>query len=72
MTRSFPVGALITQKKIGVQYMQHLGQWLHECIQLRSSTFQVSLVDFLFLLYGCVYLLGLYFLGTEIKAIFLL
>ena len=42
VTRSFPVGSLIKEKKIGVQYLQHLEQWLHECIQLRSSTFQVG------------------------------
>ena len=41
VTRSFPVGSLIKEKKVGVQYMQHLEQWLHECIQIRSSTFQV-------------------------------
>ncbi|XP_020625172.1 myotubularin-related protein 13-like isoform X2 [Orbicella faveolata] len=41
VTRSFPVGSLIKEKKIGVQYLQHLEQWLHECIQLRSSTFQM-------------------------------
>ena len=35
------MGSLIKEKKIGVQYLQHLEQWLHECIQLRSSTFQV-------------------------------
>ena len=43
VTRSFPVGSLIKEKKIGVQYLQHLEQWLHECIQVRSSTFQVRL-----------------------------
>ena len=45
MTRSFPVGSLIKEKKIGVQYLQHLEQWLHECIQLRSSTFQVIKIN---------------------------
>ena len=47
VTRSFPVGSLVKEKKIGVQYLQHLEQWLHECIQLRSSTFQVvhNLID---------------------------
>lgn len=42
VTRSFPVGSLVREKRIGVQYLQHLEQWLHECIQLRSSTFQVN------------------------------
>ena len=46
VTRSFPVGSLIKEKKIGVQYLQHLEQWLHECIQLRSSTFQVGIEYF--------------------------
>ncbi|XP_074605890.1 myotubularin-related protein 13-like [Acropora palmata] len=46
VTRSFPVGSLIKEKKIGVQYLQHLEQWLHECIQLRSSTFQVMKLVF--------------------------
>lgn len=43
VTRSFPVGSLVKEKRIGVQYLQHLEQWLHECIQLRSSTFQVTI-----------------------------
>ncbi|XP_031559820.1 myotubularin-related protein 13-like [Actinia tenebrosa] len=41
VTRSFPVGSTIREKKIGVTFMEHLGQWLHDCIQLRSSTFQL-------------------------------
>ena len=39
VTRSFPVGSLVKEKKIGVQYLQHLEQWLLEYVQLRSSTF---------------------------------
>ncbi|XP_068760421.1 myotubularin-related protein 13-like [Montipora capricornis] len=46
VTRSFPVGSLVKEKKIGVQYLQHLELWLHECVQLRSSTFQIMKLVF--------------------------
>ncbi|XP_048585296.1 myotubularin-related protein 13 isoform X2 [Nematostella vectensis] len=46
VTRSFPVGSVVREKKINVHYMQHLEQWLHECVQLRSSTFQLMKLVF--------------------------
>lgn len=41
VVRSFPVSTLTKEKKIAVQYLQHLEQVLPEGLQLRSNTFQV-------------------------------
>ncbi len=39
--RSMPVSTLTREKKISVQYLAHIDQWLQEGLQLRSNTFQV-------------------------------
>lgn len=43
VVRAFPVTSLTKEKRISVQYLAHLDQWLQEGLQLRSCTFQVSL-----------------------------
>lgn len=42
VVRAFPVTSLTKEKRISVQYLAHLDQWLQEGLQLRSCTFQVS------------------------------
>ena len=42
VTRSFPLGSLVREKKLTAQYLPHLNSWLPECVQLRSVTFQVN------------------------------
>ena len=42
--RAFPVSTLVREKKISVQYVAHIDQWLQEGLQIRSVTFQVSTV----------------------------
>ena len=44
--RAFPVTALTKEKRISVQYLGHLDQWLQEGFQLRSNTFQLIKVAF--------------------------
>jgi myotubularin-related protein 5/13 len=39
--RCFPVSTLTKEKKLSVQHMPHLDQYLQEGLQLRSNTFQV-------------------------------
>ena len=46
VVRAFPVTALTKEKKISVQYLGHLDQWLQEGLQLRSNTFQMLKVAF--------------------------
>ncbi|XP_049836392.1 myotubularin-related protein 13 isoform X2 [Schistocerca gregaria] len=46
VTRSFPVTSLTKEKRITVQYLAHLDQWLQEGLQLRSCTFQLVKVAF--------------------------
>ncbi|XP_064480386.1 myotubularin-related protein 13-like isoform X2 [Ornithodoros turicata] len=46
VVRSFPVATLTKEKKIMVQYLQHLEQVLPEGLQLRSNTFQLMKVAF--------------------------
>ncbi|KAL3178044.1 hypothetical protein MRX96_038584 [Rhipicephalus microplus] len=46
VVRSFPVSTLTKEKKIAVQYLQHLEQVLPEGLQLRSNTFQLMKVAF--------------------------
>ncbi|XP_046862478.1 myotubularin-related protein 5-like isoform X3 [Xenia sp. Carnegie-2017] len=41
VTRSFPIGSLVRDKKLPAQYLRHLRSWLQECVQLRSATFQM-------------------------------
>ena len=40
--RCFPVSTLTKEKKISVQYLAHLDQYLQEGLQLRSNVFQVT------------------------------
>ena len=40
--RSLPISSLTKEKRISVQYLPHLDQWLQEGLQLRSNTFQVT------------------------------
>lgn len=42
VVRSFPVASLTKEKRVAVQYLAHLDQWLQEGLQLRSCTFQVK------------------------------
>lgn len=44
--RSFPVTSLTKEKRVAVQYLAHLDQWLQEGLQLRSCTFQLIKVAF--------------------------
>lgn len=46
VVRCFPVSTLTKEKKIAVQYLQHLEQVLPEGLQLRSNTFQLMKVAF--------------------------
>lgn len=46
MVRAFPVTSLTKEKKIAVQYLAHLDQWLQEGLQLRSCTFQLMKLAF--------------------------
>lgn len=46
MVRSFPVTSLTKEKKVAVQYLAHLDQWLQEGLQLRSCTFQLMKLAF--------------------------
>ncbi|CAB3984119.1 Myotubularin-related 13 [Paramuricea clavata] len=41
VTRSFPLGSLVREKKLAAQYLPHLNSWMQECVQLRSVTFQM-------------------------------
>ncbi|XP_052823707.1 myotubularin-related protein 13 isoform X6 [Octopus bimaculoides] len=46
VVRCFPVSTLTREKRISVQYLQHLDQWLHEGLQLRSNIFQLMKIVF--------------------------
>lgn len=46
VVRSFPVTSLTKEKRVAVQYLAHLDQWLQEGLQLRSCTFQLIKVAF--------------------------
>lgn len=46
VVRSFPIMSLTKEKRIAVQYLAHLDQWLQEGYQLRSCTFQLIRVAF--------------------------
>ncbi|XP_048526749.1 myotubularin-related protein 13 isoform X3 [Dendroctonus ponderosae] len=46
IVRSFPVTSLTKEKKVAVQYLAHLDQWLQEGLQLRSCTFQLMKLAF--------------------------
>ena len=52
VTRSFPLGSLVREKKLAAQYLPHLSSWMPECVQLRSVTFQVN--EFSALFYSCI------------------
>ncbi|XP_041365406.1 myotubularin-related protein 13-like [Gigantopelta aegis] len=44
--RSFPVSTLTREKKISVQYIPHIDQWVQEGLQLRSNVFQLMKIAF--------------------------
>jgi len=44
--RAIPVTSLTKDKRISVQYLSHLDQWLQEGLQLRSNAFQLIKVAF--------------------------
>ncbi|XP_044747784.1 myotubularin-related protein 13 isoform X1 [Coccinella septempunctata] len=46
VVRSFPVTSLTKEKKIAIQYLAHLDQWLQEGLQIRSCTFQLMKLAF--------------------------
>lgn len=46
VVRAFPVTSLTKEKKVAVQYLAHLDQWLQEGLQLRSCTFQLLKLAF--------------------------
>ncbi|KAJ8983459.1 hypothetical protein NQ317_013334 [Molorchus minor] len=46
VVRAFPVTSLTKEKKVAVQYLAHLDQWLQEGLQLRSCTFQLMKLAF--------------------------
>lgn len=46
VVRSFPVMSLTKEKRVTVQYLAHLDQWLQEGLQLRSCTFQLLKLAF--------------------------
>ncbi|XP_017780101.1 PREDICTED: myotubularin-related protein 13 isoform X2 [Nicrophorus vespilloides] len=46
VVRAFPVTSLTKEKRVAVQYLAHLDQWLQEGLQLRSCTFQLMKLAF--------------------------
>ncbi|XP_064634624.1 myotubularin-related protein 13-like isoform X5 [Lineus longissimus] len=44
--RSIPISTITKEKKISIQYMSHIDQWLQEGLQLRSNTFQLLKIAF--------------------------
>lgn len=46
VVRSFPVMSLTKEKRVTVQYLAHLDQWLQEGLQIRSCTFQLLKLAF--------------------------
>lgn len=46
VVRAFPVTSLTKEKKVAVQYLAPLDQWLQEGLQLRSCTFQLLKLAF--------------------------
>ncbi|XP_043190119.1 myotubularin-related protein 13-like isoform X3 [Amphibalanus amphitrite] len=46
IVRSLPISSLTKEKRISVQYLPHLDQWLQEGLQLRSNTFQLIKLAF--------------------------
>lgn len=44
IVRSFPIAALTKEKRVNVQYLTQVDQFLQEGLQLRSNTFEVSVV----------------------------
>lgn len=46
IVRAFPITALTKEKRVPVNYLGHLDQWLQEGLQLRSNTFQMLRVAF--------------------------
>lgn len=46
VVRAIPVTSLTKEKKVAVQYLAHLDQWLQEGLQLRSCTFQLIKLAF--------------------------
>ncbi|KAI8512806.1 ARS-binding factor 1 [Branchiostoma belcheri] len=46
VVRSFPVASLTREKKINVQYLSHINEWLSEGLQLRACTFQLVKLAF--------------------------
>ncbi|XP_065158308.1 myotubularin-related protein 13 isoform X2 [Atheta coriaria] len=46
IVRTFPVTSLTKEKRVAVQYLAHLDQWLQEGLQLRSCTFQLMKLAF--------------------------
>lgn len=46
VVRAFPVTSLTKEKKVAVQYLAHLDQWLQEGLQVRSCTFQLLKLAF--------------------------
>lgn len=41
IVRSFPVATLTKEKRVNVQYLTQVDQFLQEGLQLRSNTFEV-------------------------------
>ncbi|KAK4886969.1 hypothetical protein RN001_003240 [Aquatica leii] len=46
VVRSFPAMSLTKEKRVTVQYLAHLDQWLQEGLQIRSCTFQLLKLAF--------------------------
>ncbi|XP_046393982.1 myotubularin-related protein 13 isoform X2 [Ischnura elegans] len=46
VVRAFPVSSLTKEKRIPIQYLSHLDQYLQEGLQLRSCTFQLVKLAF--------------------------
>lgn len=44
IVRSFPIATLTKEKRVNVQYLTQVDQFLQEGLQLRSNTFEVSVV----------------------------
>ncbi|XP_050410421.1 myotubularin-related protein 13 isoform X2 [Patella vulgata] len=44
--RCFPISTITKEKKLSVQYLPHLDQWLQEGLQIRSNAFQLMKIAF--------------------------
>jgi len=46
VTRAFPIGSLVKEKRVSGRFRVGPDQWLHDCIQMRSCVFQMLRICF--------------------------